>query len=208
MNFPPVFFSGGLTCLDFINTIDHRHTPPKYDFFADRAALLEWGRAAGILPDSARDPRNSDPRAFQQALETRALLVRLLMPFSESKAPAGADLAAFNLRLQEVSARTAILHSADGYQLRMQSADPVEQVMYAALRSAADLLLNKEKERIRQCRECGWLFYDSTRNRFRRWCDMGTCGNRAKARRHYERVKEEKLRASRKKVRRGGPVPS
>jgi predicted RNA-binding Zn ribbon-like protein len=28
---------------------------------------------------------------------------------------------------------------------------------------------------------------DTTKNRSRRWCDMTTCGNRAKGRRHYER---------------------
>ncbi|HEY5725132.1 MAG TPA: CGNR zinc finger domain-containing protein, partial [Methylomirabilota bacterium] len=28
---------------------------------------------------------------------------------------------------------------------------------------------------------------DGTKNRSRRWCDMATCGNRAKGRRHYER---------------------
>jgi predicted RNA-binding Zn ribbon-like protein len=29
-----------------------------------------------------------------------------------------------------------------------------------------------------------------SRNHSRRWCDMGDCGNRAKARRHYRRHKE------------------
>jgi predicted RNA-binding Zn ribbon-like protein len=34
---------------------------------------------------------------------------------------------------------------------------------------------------------CSWLFLDTSRNRSRRWCSMEDCGNRAKARRHYER---------------------
>ena len=36
---------------------------------------------------------------------------------------------------------------------------------------------------------CDWLFLDISRNQMRRWCDMKTCGNRDKARRHYERTK-------------------
>jgi predicted RNA-binding Zn ribbon-like protein len=36
---------------------------------------------------------------------------------------------------------------------------------------------------------CDWLFFDQTRNRSRRWCEMKGCGNRAKARRHYHRTK-------------------
>jgi predicted RNA-binding Zn ribbon-like protein len=44
-------------------------------------------------------------------------------------------------------------------------------------------------------RECGgsactWLFLDHSRNRSRRWCSMETCGNRAKAHRHYRRKSE------------------
>jgi predicted RNA-binding Zn ribbon-like protein len=42
---------------------------------------------------------------------------------------------------------------------------------------------------VRECESdtCAWLFLDRTRNHSRRWCDMGDCGNRAKARRFRER---------------------
>jgi predicted RNA-binding Zn ribbon-like protein len=29
---------------------------------------------------------------------------------------------------------------------------------------------------------------DTSKNKSRRWCDMGDCGNRAKARRHYQKL--------------------
>lgn len=32
---------------------------------------------------------------------------------------------------------------------------------------------------------CGWFFLDCSKSHKRRWCDMKTCGNRNKARRHY-----------------------
>jgi predicted RNA-binding Zn ribbon-like protein len=34
------------------------------------------------------------------------------------------------------------------------------------------------------------VFFDSTKNGRRRWCDMSTCGNRAKAARHRKRASE------------------
>ena len=34
-----------------------------------------------------------------------------------------------------------------------------------------------------------WAFYDHSRNRSGTWCEMGKCGNRAKARRWRERHK-------------------
>jgi predicted RNA-binding Zn ribbon-like protein len=33
-------------------------------------------------------------------------------------------------------------------------------------------------------------FYDTSPKRSRRWCSMATCGNRAKAARHYARSKD------------------
>jgi len=47
----------------------------------------------------------------------------------------------------------------------------------------------REYQRIKMCpgADCGWLFVDETRNGRRKWCSMETCGNRAKARRHYRR---------------------
>ena len=44
-------------------------------------------------------------------------------------------------------------------------------------------------ERIRICASdtCQWVFYDTSRTGRRRWCDMATCGNRAKAARHRAR---------------------
>lgn len=39
-------------------------------------------------------------------------------------------------------------------------------------------------ERLKICPEdtCGWVFYDRSKNRSRRWCTMDVCGNRAKTR--------------------------
>ena len=64
-------------------------------------------------------------------------------------------------------------------------------MLWPIARSAADLLTEGPLAAIRLCegRDCGWLFLDTSRNRTRRWCDMRICGNRAKARRHHERVK-------------------
>ena len=35
--------------------------------------------------------------------------------------------------------------------------------------------------------DCGWAFYDFSRNHSRTWCSMSACGNRAKARSYRSR---------------------
>ena len=43
--------------------------------------------------------------------------------------------------------------------------------------------------RLKACpaEDCQWAFYDHSRNRSGTWCEIGKCGNRAKARRFRER---------------------
>jgi predicted RNA-binding Zn ribbon-like protein len=43
--------------------------------------------------------------------------------------------------------------------------------------------------RLKRCADeaCRRVFYDETRSRTRLWCDRGTCGNRARVRRHRSR---------------------
>jgi predicted RNA-binding Zn ribbon-like protein len=45
--------------------------------------------------------------------------------------------------------------------------------------------------RVCAAEDCGWLFLDTSKNHTRRWCSMKSCGNRAKARRHYNKEKTQ-----------------
>lgn len=38
--------------------------------------------------------------------------------------------------------------------------------------------------------DCSWAFYDSSRNRSRRWCSMEVCGNRSKVRAFRNRAED------------------
>ena len=72
--------------------------------------------------------------------------------------------------------------------------DPAWQPAVMAAVNVLDLL-EQAPDRIRQCQHpaCVLWFYDTTRNGTRRWCSMASCGNRAKAHRHYDRVKKTRL---------------
>ncbi len=74
---------------------------------------------------------------------------------------------------------------------RKGSNSALDTVLWSVARSSAELLISEDLMRVKECPEndgCGWLFVDTSRNHKRRWCDMEGCGNRAKARRHYERI--------------------
>jgi predicted RNA-binding Zn ribbon-like protein len=41
--------------------------------------------------------------------------------------------------------------------------------------------------RLKACPNCGWAFWDESRNRSATWCSMQLCGNRLKIRRYRRR---------------------
>ena len=71
--------------------------------------------------------------------------------------------------------------------------DPVDGAMARLAESLAREVSQGHPERLRICanEECRWIFNDTSRTGRRRWCDMTTCGNRAKVARHRARKKEE-----------------
>jgi predicted RNA-binding Zn ribbon-like protein len=61
----------------------------------------------------------------------------------------------------------------------------------AILAIAARAMLDGSWKRLKVCpgEDCGWAFYDHSRNQSGRWCSMAVCGGRAKARAHYRRTR-------------------
>jgi predicted RNA-binding Zn ribbon-like protein len=65
----------------------------------------------------------------------------------------------------------------------------IDGAISALLGIVAREMLSGRWSRLKVCPgdDCGWAFYDSSRNRTGRWCSMSVCGGRAKARNHYYR---------------------
>ena len=77
-------------------------------------------------------------------------------------------------------------------------ADPNDApaIASAVALSAAEFLARGDLTRLKQCDNdgCRWVFYDTTKNDSRRWCDSRQCGNVDKVRRY--------------RARHSGPAPS
>jgi hypothetical protein len=61
----------------------------------------------------------------------------------------------------------------------------------AVLAAAARIAVLDQWDRVKICpaEDCGWAFFDRSRNRSRTWCSMRVCGNREKARNWRERAR-------------------
>lgn len=194
-------FESGELCLDFANTNDWHASENPQERLHDYSDLIAWGETAGILSgDRAERLRRLAVRlpeeanaAYERAIEFREALFRLFSAISNGDRAEKVDLAILNTALDSALGHQEISVSPDGFTWTWDDDPDLERVVWPVARSAADLLTSDHLSRVRRCeddRGCGYLFIDTSRNRSRRWCSMESCGNRAKARRHYARQKD------------------
>lgn len=189
-------FSAGALCLDFANTWGYR-LDPETDRLSGFDDLLEWALGAGIVTsgerhafsDIARQMPSEAEKIYNRALALRETIFRIVSAAAAGRPPKGSDVEDFNRALTEAPRQRL---APGGECCRWEcSGDRLDlgRMIWPVIRSAADLMTSAGVSRIRECGapDCSWLFVDTSKGGRRRWCDMGTCGNRAKARRYYER---------------------
>ena len=162
------------------------------------AELVDWLEAAGGIPhaQAARLLRSgvaapsTATAAWKNAITLREALFRIFSAAAGRTAAARADLELLETAIASCATSSRLDWSDERYIWRVpQDASSPRVVVHPIARSAADLLTSEALSRVRECggETCTWLFLDETRNRSRRWCEMASCGNLAKVRRHRER---------------------
>jgi predicted RNA-binding Zn ribbon-like protein len=196
---PDFEFSAGELCLDFANTADWHASSNPQEYLNSYSDLLVWGQMAGLLSDSeakqlwqcSQDLPSEAQAALARAIELREAIYRIFVRLADQETPSQSDLDILNFTLQRALPHLRVELSNEGFSFAWESGgQDLERVLWPVAWSAANLLTSEDLYRVGQCaddRGCGYLFYDTSRNRSRRWCSMESCGNRAKAMRHYQR---------------------
>jgi len=184
--------------LDFVNTEQLRrgtHVDALTDFDAlagwmDAAGVLDAERAGALMRRAGQQPAGA-AAAITDARRVRAALRRLAERGAADAQVRLEALAEINRILGRSAGTRRVEPRVDGSFVRSFVAvgDAFAGLLIPIVDSAADALIVGELARVRRCADsrCSRLFYDGTRNGRRRWCDMATCGNRAKAARHRAR---------------------
>jgi len=157
----------------FVNTLDiDRET----DLLDDPEAARRWFEAAGLLPAEAL---MAQP-AFAETLRAREAFRAVLVANARGGRPNDAvDV------LNRIAAEAGIVVRFTGPASTMPvvtkggSAGALGQLVSIAM----DSISRGTWARLKACpaQACNWAFYDQSRNRSSRWCDMGLCGNRSKS---------------------------
>lgn len=193
-------FIAGNLALDFVNSVQSWDRAQALgDHWSSYDDLLAWGEAAAALTaretrrleaEAARTPREA-PRVLSQATTLRDCLRRLFAAAAAGAPVDPTDLETLNTAYRGVLAHRQLVGAGEGIAWRWDGTPALDRMLWPVLLAAVDLATSERLSRVRECggERCGWLFLDETKNRSRRWCEMSVCGNRAKARRHYDRLR-------------------
>jgi len=192
-------FESGKLPLDFANTAEFHASDHPDEILETYSDLVSWAVQADLLSGiegqellekAKREPQEAS-KALQKAIELREIIYRIISAIAEGAEPDKNDLSDFNLALADALKKTQLSPTADGFEWTWYtSEDSFERMLWPITRETANLLTSEEIRRVGECaddRGCGYLYYDTSRNHSRRWCSMESCGNRAKAQRHYQR---------------------
>ena len=196
-------FVGERLWLDFVNSDDATHARgdgrtdalDSFDRFVgwlSASRVLDDERAMAMLRRAQQQPTGSsaalhEARRLRNVL--RALAERGDAPQERATQTAIAEI---NRILGRSAGTRRVEPRSDGGFVRnfVTAGDVFAGLMIPIIESAADALVSGELQRVRKCADprCARVFFDGSRNGKRRWCDMKTCGNRAKAARHRKKL--------------------
>ncbi|HEU4671835.1 MAG TPA: CGNR zinc finger domain-containing protein [Candidatus Limnocylindrales bacterium] len=178
------------TALDFVNTLELEGGEPV-DHLSNSNAAIAWLAAHGLVhPELCAD---DDHRILERVRAVREALRTVVDALAEDRVADPAALATVNRTLARRDA-VELVPAPEGARVgHRHVGDPVDGALARLADPLVGLVAEGDIGRLRICANdrCRWVFYDTSRTGRRRWCDMATCGNRAKAARHRARTKGE-----------------
>ncbi len=175
--------------LAFINTLEHSRDGDT-EHLSSIEAAIDWLGARGAVGSHPVAIARSDDLVTIQA--AREALREVADAVVHGRAADPSAIALVN----------GILAEGDVPELRSTPVgvsigarhveDPIADALAHLAEPLIEVIAEGAIDRLRVCADdgCRWVFYDTSRTARRRWCDMSTCGNRAKARRHRERLRQ------------------
>jgi predicted RNA-binding Zn ribbon-like protein len=151
----------------FVNTTDHEHS---------RELLGSPQQVRAWLAEHVHDPGRVGPAGAERARALREALRELLRGSSRSA----------RTPVEEAAQRARLTIALDPPKLVPQAAG-LDHALGEIVAVAYEAMRNESWSRLKACRNCGYAFWDASRNRSAAWCSMQLCGNRLKVQRYRSR---------------------
>ena len=172
--------------LAFANTVELTNGVPE-DAVADGRSLRTWLVDRSLI--GTRTTTAAVDRALPEFHLLRDLVRQAVARLAEGRPPSRDQMRGLNRVLREGMHHHELSQDGAGHFRFRPVGDALAQARSAIAGSLAHYLADHDPRRLRVCANdgCRWLFVDRSPAGRRRWCDMRTCGNRAKVARHRAR---------------------
>ncbi len=166
----------------FVNTFYDLGADQGGELLTDAAALRDWLADRDLLARRTRLGRHD----LERALAIREGLRALAYLNNGQSLDTGAFEA---MQRASEGVHTQVRIEFDGPRFDSPAGSATDGALGALLGTVAAAMIQNEWPRFKAClgRDCGWIFYDRSRNQSARWCAMNVCGDRDKARAYYRR---------------------
>jgi predicted RNA-binding Zn ribbon-like protein len=164
----------------FVNSYNH-DLPEDWDRIGTGERAQAWLRRKRLVaPDvHVSDAEAARLRELREAIRALALANHR----GEGPAPGAPD----TIRALSAGARLAVALDDAGRTALVPAARGTDGAVATLLGILHEAQLTGDWARLKGCRQCGYAFYDRSRNRSATWCAMSICGNRTKNRALYRR---------------------
>ncbi len=202
---PQLELAGSLP-VAFVNTVGAREENRQMAV-QSYAELLAWSQQVGVtsaaqaerLRKLAAERLDEATAAWERAADARSRLFRLFLAVGAGRQLPPEDFAAVNEALALALPALRMVYAEQGVEWGWTGdEEALDRMLWPVLFSTAELLIAAEgRPHVRQCafRGCLLFFVDRSPSRQRKWCDMNSCGNRAKAIRHRKRERTWRSRS-------------
>jgi predicted RNA-binding Zn ribbon-like protein len=195
----PFEFYAGHPALELINTLDMRFSAQTIDLIPTYKDLLRLATQLELLTaEQARKLGRSvgekdAQRVLAATVELREALAAVLYGRIEGGRLPAAQIHVLEQQFHAAASHRRLLSRDAHLEWSWSGVEREAEIpLWMLAQAASDLLVSSDLELVKDCGDptCRWLFLDVSKNHTRRWCDMKTCGNRMKARRHHARIQE------------------
>jgi predicted RNA-binding Zn ribbon-like protein len=163
----------------FINSYNHDF-PPEWDRIGTAERAQAWLREKRLV---APDDRISDVDAARLRELREAMRALALANHGGPSGAAATDV----IRRAAGSAALSVAIDHDGRTVLQAARRGVDGAVATLLGILHEAQLTGQWSRMKGCRQCGYAFFDRSKNRSAAWCAMSICGNRTKNRAYYRR---------------------
>jgi predicted RNA-binding Zn ribbon-like protein len=199
----PFKLYAGHPALELVNTLDLRFSANAKELIPAYSDLLRLAVELRLLTaEQARKlARSVDAKDAQRVLastvELREALAAVLYGRIDGGKPPAAQLETLEKHFHAAAVQRRLRAGHSHLVWTWSGAEQQAEIpLWKLAQAASDLLVSSDAQLIKDCGDptCRWLFLDLSKNHTRRWCDMKTCGNRMKARRHQARYHDSESR--------------